>query len=329
MIKLLCTISLSIFLIVSCSENHIKSKPKDETYIIDVAYVFDDALPTFDSNTLLYLFGYRIPYLTKQILGYDVFLNVRTGMTEKEFYNATKRVLKTNTTMLKDSYVNIFDIKGDELKSILSNRIDKEHSFRLDYLFDGASRSQIVEQNAVRNIRNIRSIYNMKLKKREILFQNEYPFINREFYWAMIARGYRSADMIIVNMPIASLNKKMNIKSIADYGFVDRLVSENRERRLGVGSVVTTYPLLTSDSLFNSIRINVDYETQAEIFSYYIVQTIGMMLGGYDVLESEPDSIMNEVVGFQYQTWYSNIKNSTRLVAPYKLLRKYPHSYND
>lgn len=324
--KKILIILLSTFVIISCSNNRIESKPKDRHYTIDVAYVYDEALPTFNSATFLYLFKYRIPYLTKKILGYDVFFNVKTGMTEKEFYNATKRVLRTNLTVLSNSHINIFDASDSELEKAFFYSISKEHEFRLDYLFGTTNINVIVEQYLKKNTKNILSIYDMKLKSRERLFQNEYPLVNRSFYWAMIASSYRSADMVIVNIPIVSLDNKMDAKSIVDYGFVDRVVSDNRERDMGVSSVVTTYPLLSSDGFFDTKRGNMDIEVQKEVFSYYIVQTIAMMLGGYGLLENEPNSIMNEVMGFQYKSWYNNIANIDELVAAYKLLRKYPYS---
>ncbi len=327
--KHILVILLFTYFVISCSTNNIKSKPKDKHYIIDVVYVYDEALPTFDSSTFLYLFKYRIPYLTKQILGYDVLLNVKTGTTEKEFYNATKRVLRTNLTMLSESHINLFDTTYDELENAFYNSLSKEHPFRLGYLFATTNINTIVEKYLKKNIQNILSIYNMKLSKREKLFQNEYPLVNRSFYWAMIASSYRSADMIVINMPIVSLDNQMDVKGIADYGFVDRVVAKNRERSMGVSSVVTTYPLISNDSFFASIGGNIDTNSQIEIFSYYMVQTIGMMLGGYDLLENEPSSIMNEVIDFEYKTWYDSIKNTDNLVAPYKLLRKYPYSNKD
>ncbi len=319
---------LSIFAITSCSKNDIKSKPKDKQYIIDVVYVYDEALPTFNSITFLNLFRHQIPYLAKQTLGYDVSFNTKMGMSEKEFYTSTKRILSTHASMIKDSYLNVFDIKQSELSEVFDNAAKRVHYSRLEHLFDTANVPNIVDRYGEKNIKNIISIYNMKLSKRDKLFQNEYPFVNRAFYWAMIAASYKNADMIVVNMPIVSLNKKMDVKSIADGGFVDRVVARNEERGLGVNSVITTYPLLSNDSLFNSMRKNISQEdVQAEIFSYYIVQTIGIMLGGYDTLDNEAFSVMSEIESFQYETWYRNIKSVDKPVPPYKLSKEYQYSY--
>ena len=325
--KVIILIILSILVISSCKKNHVTIQNMDKAYIFDIVYVYDEYLNTFPADTFLYLFQYKIPYLTKEITGYNVQFNISLGISEKDFYNSAKLILKTNETTLKNSHLNKFDIKNDELNYLIKSILSKEPPDRLYYLFNSTNIIEIVNKISKRNLNNIKSILNMKLPNREQLFQKKYPFINREFYWRMVCASYRSADIIIVNMPIVSFNKMMNVKGIADYGFIDRIIASNDKRDLNVATVISTYPLLSNDSLFNSIRTKIDIDKQTDIFSYYMVQTLAMMLAGYDIVENEPNSIMNEIKGFNYNDWYSNIKNANQLRQPYKTLKRFPHSY--
>lgn len=325
--KIIICIIFNLLVISSCQKSHIPTQNKNEIYNFDVVYVYDEYINTFSPNTFLYLFQYKIPLLTKEVIGYNVKFNISFGTTEKDFYNSTKSILRTNQDILKNSYLNITDIKDHEVDYLIGKILSEEHVYRLYHLFNTTNRLEIIEKTSEKNLNNIKSILNMSLPNRDKLFQNQYPFLNRAFYWRMVCANYKNADIIIINMPIVSLNKMMNVKDIADYGFTDRIIAENTQRELNVSSVISTYPLLSKDALFNSLRETAGSEEQVDIFSYYIVQTLAMMLVGYDTIENEPNSIMNEIIGFNYNDWYSNIKNSSRLRPPYKTLKKFPHSY--
>ena len=115
-------------------------------------------------------------------------------------------------------------------------------------------------------------------------------------------------------MPLTSNYRGMSAKSIADGGFVDRIVCENNSIKPCKSiSIISTYQFLTS---------GLNNEKLKDIFSYYIVQTIAMMFAKYDIHPDEKHSIMSEVNRFDYVNWYSNIINF-QLKPPYKTIQYY------
>ena len=132
-------------------------------------------------------------------------------------------------------------------------------------------------------------------------------------YWKIIAREFKDSSLIIVNVPLTANYTGMSAKSIADGGFIDRIVIENNNIKPSKSvAVVSTYTFFQS---------NTDYETIKNMFSYYIIQTIAMMFAKYDIHEDK-HSIMSEVNRFDYVNWYSNIINF-QLKTPYKTIKEY------
>lgn len=319
---------IAVFFTVSCQKK-IKPMPNDTVYQIDIAYVEDSGLPAFEPKDFFTIFNDKLPKLTFKILGYKVRYNLKVGMTEEDFYNVNRDIIRKDVKRFEDEYIDIKRIEKDDLISYIYGSISKENDSVIKKLFGYPYNTPAI--NIAKNIapsfrESILTVWNSPAKNRSRLLQpNRYLMYTAE-YWRIIASKYKEASLIIINMPISSNYKGMSAKSIANGGFVDRLTLYNSKSKPSRAvSVVSTYPLLASDGFFSSIREKSDYNTSVNIFTYYVLQTVSMMMNRYDIHDDEPHSIMAEVSGFDYISWYENISKYP-LREPYRVLRSYPDS---
>ena len=308
-------IILMSFFLLSCQEST-EPKKKEKKYEVNITYIEDDGISAFKPRDFLDIFDDDLSKLTYDILGYNIKYNLKNGITDEAFYSANRKVIVNNADVFKRDYIDIKNIDYNELEKNIVYSLSNETSFNIKRLFGyeyGTPLYTIAQSIAPSYVESILDVWSTPLQTRNELLIGSRFMIYTALYWRMIANEFKDSSIIIVNMPLTSNYVGMSAKSIADGGFVDRLVLENNKIRPSKSiAIISTYHFLQS---------NADYETIKNMFSYYIVQTIAMMFPKYDIHEDK-HSIMAEVNRFDYVNWYSNIVNF-QLKTPYKTIKEY------
>lgn len=301
--------------------------PSSRTYTIDIAYVEDEALPQLEPSIFFTIFNDRLPKLTKEILGYDIKYNLKIGMDSDTFYYNTRSIMRKESIRFKNENIDIGKDDITILSSLIYQTLLNEDHSRLNKLFSKSTLDKRMVENIITPsiIQNILTVWHSKALTRNSVLNNERPLMYFAEYWRIIASRYEEAHIIIVNIPLAATYHGMSTKAIAEGGFIDRLVVYNRKSKpMKAVSVLSTFPLLSSDKVFLSKRGNLDYNLITDIFTYYTLQTVAMMMKRYN-MHDEPYSIMAEVPDFDYKTWYTNITTNP-LREPYNVRSYYPDS---
>ncbi|MEI0525943.1 hypothetical protein R4K54_08455 [Brachyspira murdochii] len=309
--------SIIIFLLffLSC-KNSTEPLDKEKTYTVNITYIEDDAINSFSPRDFLDIFDDDLSKLTYNILGYNIKYNLKNGMEYDNFYRINRKVINYNADIFRRDFIDIKNIDNKELQYYILYSLSNETRANIRKLFGyeyNIPLDIIAKNIAPSYVQSILNVWNTPLKNRSQLLDGGRFMIYTALYWRIAASEFKDSSIVIVNMPLTANYLSMSAKSIADGGFVDRLVLENNNIKPCKSiSVISTYTFLQSDA---------DYETIKKMFSYYVIQTIGMMFPKYDIIEDK-HSIMSEVSRFDYVSWYSNIVNF-QLKPPYKTIKEY------
>ena len=301
---------------ISCHES---TEPlnKDKIYNVNITYVEDDNIIGFNPGDFLDIFDDDLSKLTYDILGYKIKYNLKDGIDNDKFYRDNRKVIIENSDLFKRDFIDIKNIDYNQLENDILYSLSNETSANIKKLFGyeyGTPLKIIAENIAPSYEQSILNVWNSPVKGRKELLDAKKLFIFTALYWRIVANEFRDSSIVIVNMPLTSNYRGMSAKSIADGGFVDRIVCENNSIRPCKSiSIISTYQFLNS---------GIDNEKLKNIFSYYIVQTIAMMFAKFDIHSDEKHSIMSEVNRFDYVNWYINIINF-QLKPPYKTIKYY------
>ena len=307
---------LFLIFFISCHES---TEPlnKDKIYNVNITYVEDDNIIGFNPGDFLDIFDDDLSKLTYDILGYKIKYNLKDGIDNDKFYRDNRKVIIENSDLFKRDFIDIKNIDYNQLENDILYSLSNETSANIKKLFGyeyGTPLKTIAENIAPSYEQSILNVWNSPVKGRKELLDAKKLFIFTALYWRIVANEFRDSSIVIVNMPLTSNYRGMSAKSIADGGFVDRIVCENNSIRPCKSiSIISTYQFLNS---------GIDNEKLKDIFSYYIVQTIAMMFAKFDIHSDEKHSIMSEVNRFDYVNWYSNIINF-QLKPPYKTIKYY------
>ena len=307
---------LFLIFFISCHES---TEPlnKDKIYNVNITYVEDDNIIGFNPGDFLDIFDDDLSKLTYDILGYKIKYNLKDGIDNDKFYRDNRKVIIENSDLFKRDFIDIKNIDYNQLENDILYSLSNETSANIKKLFGyeyGTPLKTIAENIAPSYEQSILNVWNSPVKGRKELLDAKKLFIFTALYWRIVANEFRDSSIVIVNMPLTSNYRGMSAKSIADGGFVDRIVCENNSIRPCKSiSIISTYQFLNS---------GIDNEKLKNIFSYYIVQTIAMMFAKFDIHSDEKHSIMSEVNRFDYVNWYSNIINF-QLKPPYKTIKYY------
>ena len=290
---------------------------KEKNYNVNITYIEDDGINSFEPKDFIDIFDDDLSKLTYELLGYKIKYNLKNGTDDNYFYMANRKIILDNADVFKRDFIDIRNIDYDVLENDIINSLSNETSINIKKLFgyDYGTPLEVISKNiAPSYVESILSVWNSPVKNRnELLVGNRFMFYTA-LYWKIVSEEFEDSAIVLVNIPIAANYRGMSAKSIADGGFVDRIVIENNHIKPCKSVAVI--------SIYNFLNSNMDNETIKKIFSYYIVQTMGMMFPKYDINEEEKHSIMSEVRGFDYFSWYSNIINF-QLKTPYKTIKEY------
>ncbi|MEI0602845.1 hypothetical protein R4K55_01395 [Brachyspira alvinipulli] len=290
---------------------------KEKNYNVNITYIEDDGINSFEPKDFIDIFDDDLSKLTYELLGYKIKYNLKNGTDDNYFYMANRKIILDNADVFKRDFIDIRNIDYDVLENDIINSLSNETSINIKKLFgyDYGTPLEVISKNiAPSYVESILSVWNSPVKNRNELLVGNRFMLYTALYWKIVAEEFEDSAIVLVNMPIAANYRGMSAKSIADGGFVDRIVIENNHIKPCKSVAVI--------SIYNFLNSNMDNETIKKIFSYYVVQTMGMMFPKYDINEEEKHSIMSEVRGFDYFSWYSNIINF-QLKTPYKTIKEY------
>ena len=301
---------------LSCQKSN-EPLNKNKLYSVNITYIEDDGIIGFKPGDFIDIFDDDLSKLTYDILGYKIKYNLKNGITDDKFYRDNRKIIINNSDIFKRDFIDIKNIDSNQLENDILYSLSNETSANIKRLFGyeyGTPLELIAKNIAPSYAQSILNVWNSPARGRNELLIGNKLFIFTSLYWRIVANEFKDSSIVIVNMPLTSNYRGMSAKSIADGGFVDRIVSENYNITPCKSiAIISTYQLLNS---------NIDNETLKKIFSYYIVQTIGMMFPKYDIHSEEKHSIMSEIGRFDYMNWYSNIINF-QLKPPYKTIKEY------
>ncbi len=301
---------------LSCQKSN-EPLNKNKLYSVNITYIEDDGIIGFKPGDFIDIFDDDLSKLTYDILGYKIKYNLKNGITDDKFYRDNRKIIINNSDIFKRDFIDIKNIDSNQLENDILYSLSNETSANIKRLFGyeyGTPLELIAKNIAPSYAQSILNVWNSPARGRNELLIGNKLFIFTSLYWRIVANEFKDSSIVIVNMPLTSNYRGMSAKSIADGGFVDRIVSENYNINPCKSiAIISTYQLLNS---------NIDNETLKKIFSYYIVQTIGMMFPKYDIHSEEKHSIMSEIGRFDYMNWYSNIINF-QLKPPYKTIKEY------
>ncbi|MEI0557489.1 hypothetical protein [Brachyspira intermedia] len=309
-------IFLSLIFFLSCQKSN-EPLNKDKIYDVNITYIEDDDIIGFTPGDFLDIFDEDLSKLTYDVLGYKIKYNLKNGVDVNKFYSDNRKVITENSDIIKRDFIDIKNIDHNQLEKDILYSLSNETSVNIKKLFGyeyGTPLKVISENIAPSYQQSILNIWNSPVNGRNELLDGKRLFIFTSLYWRIVANEFRDSSIVIINMPLTSNYRGMSAKSIADGGFVDRIVCENNNIKPCKSiSIISTYQFLTS---------GLNNEELKDIFSYYILQTIAMMFPKYDIHSDEKHSIMSEVNRFDYVNWYSNIINF-QLKPPYKTIKYY------
>lgn len=309
-------IFLPLIFFISCQKSNEPLK-KNKEYEVNITYIEDDAVLGFKPGDFLDIFDEDLSKLTYDLLGYKIKYNLKNGITDDKFYRDNRKIIVENADIFKRDFIDIKNTDYNQLEKDILISLSNETSLNIKKLFGyeyGTPLDIIAKNIAPSYEQSILNVWNSPVKGRKELLDSNKLFLFTSLYWRIIANEFKDSSIIIVNIPLTSNYRAMTAKSIADGGFVDRIVSENYNIKPCKSiAIISTYQLLNSE---------IDNETAKNIFSYYVVQTIAMMFAKYDIHADEKHSIMAEVSRFDYVNWYSNIINF-QLKPPYKTIKNY------
>lgn len=100
MLKLI-FISMFFICFISCKKA-MKPLDKNYQYSVNIMYIKDDNMPSFEPIDFIDIFNKRLPFLTYQILGYKIKYNLASGNSLDDFYKSNRELIKKNENLFKD-----------------------------------------------------------------------------------------------------------------------------------------------------------------------------------------------------------------------------------
>ncbi len=301
---------------LSCQKSN-EPLNKNKVYDVNITYIEDNSIVGFSPGDFLDIFDADLSELTYKILGYKIKYNLKNGISYDKFYRDNRKIIIENSDIFKRYFIDLKNIDSNQLEKDILYSLSNETSANIRNLFGyeyGTPLYVIAKSIAPSYQQSILNIWNSPVNGRNELLDGKRLFIFSSLYWRIVANEFVDSSIVIVNMPLTSNYRGMSAKSIADGGFVDRIICENNSIKPCKSiSIISTY------QFFNSA---LDHETLKNIFSYYVIQSIGSMFAKYDIHSGEKHSIMAEVNRFDYVNWYSNIINF-KLNQPYKTIKYY------
>lgn len=102
--KLIFYVSIFIICFVSCKKS-VEPLKKNSQYSVNIMYIKDDNLPSFEPKDFMNIFNNRIPFLTYQILGYKIKYNLAYGNSLNGFYRENISIIRKNEIIFKDKKI--------------------------------------------------------------------------------------------------------------------------------------------------------------------------------------------------------------------------------
>ena len=102
--KLIFYISIFIICFISCKKS-VEPLKKNSQYSVNIMYIKDDNLPSFEPKDFINIFNNRLPFLTYQILGYKIKYNLAYGNSLNGFYRESRNIIRKNEIIFKDKKI--------------------------------------------------------------------------------------------------------------------------------------------------------------------------------------------------------------------------------
>lgn len=90
-------------LFISC-EKSLEPLDKNIQYSVNIMFVKDDNMPSFEAIDFINIFNKRLPFLTYQILGYKIKYNLSSGNSVQNFYRLNRKTANNNSKLFKNNY---------------------------------------------------------------------------------------------------------------------------------------------------------------------------------------------------------------------------------
>lgn len=102
--KLIFYVSIFIIFFVSCKKS-VEPLKKNSQYSVNIMYIKDDNLPSFEPKDFMDIFNNRLPFLSYQILGYKIKYNLAYGNSLNGFYRENRSIIRKNEIIFKDKKI--------------------------------------------------------------------------------------------------------------------------------------------------------------------------------------------------------------------------------
>ena len=101
MSKLIFIFSIFFVYLISCKEN-LEPLNKNPQYSVNIMYIKDDNMPSFEAKDFIDIFNNRMPFLTYQIFGYKIKYNLAYGNSLNVFYRENRNIMRENANLFKN-----------------------------------------------------------------------------------------------------------------------------------------------------------------------------------------------------------------------------------
>ena len=101
MSKLIFIFSIFFVYLISCKEN-LEPLNKNRQYSVNIMYIKDENLPSFEPKDFINIFNNRMPFFTYQILGYKIKYNLAYGNSLNGFYRENRNIIRKNASLFED-----------------------------------------------------------------------------------------------------------------------------------------------------------------------------------------------------------------------------------
>lgn len=99
--KLIFIFSIFFVYLISCKEN-LEPLNKNPQYSVNIMYIKDENLLSFEAKDFIDIFNNRMPFLTYQILGYKIKYNLAYGNSLNGFYRENRNIIRKNASLFED-----------------------------------------------------------------------------------------------------------------------------------------------------------------------------------------------------------------------------------
>ena len=99
--KLIFIFSIFFVYLISCKEN-LEPLNKNPQYSVNIMYIKDENLLSFEAKDFIDIFNNRMPFLTYQIFGYKIKYNLAYGNSLNGFYRENRNIIRKNASLFED-----------------------------------------------------------------------------------------------------------------------------------------------------------------------------------------------------------------------------------